>query len=202
MKRFLLVLIIVSLVLIFKGCNNIPVSHMEYFEKNTGDSDDSVSVSDEDVDTEGEKNAEAVYTAISDKNVELLKSIISPYTVEKHDIDEEFQNLLNSIDGKVIGYKEINELGCSGYSDEHGDVYNSYTYGIYNIRTDRGKEYSVTVSGIYNYFYQPEKVGVNSIFICNADEYTYEKKIAQMGKALRYESDAEKGNDGEAKIME
>ena len=206
MKRLLFVFFVLVIALPLSGCENsawdgIKTGVNDFF--NDSNEDDYVVVLDSEVEKKALQMGELVYNAVSSRDASALKNNVSSYTKSKYNIDNEIQALFDSIKGTPLSYVDICLIESDGNtSEENGDVYNSYSVKIDNIKTNQGFTYCIYVEGIYNYYYQPDKVGINEISLERADDNCYESDEVVIGNVIGYEFDDETDDDGEAKVMD
>ena len=140
----------------------------KYEEKNQTDSDNTteediyIVISEEEVKQEAERVVNIVINALKEKNADAIKNLFSEYArKEDSDIDKQIEDTFNFIDGNIVSTGEI-LAGYSGGSTsaERGDIKTLYSGSIYDVTTDKGKTYFITIDGIYNFNWNEDKEGV------------------------------------------
>ena len=145
----------------------------KYEEKNQTDSDNTteediyIIISEEEVNQEAERVVNIVINALKEKDADAIKNLFSEYArKEDSDIDKQIEDMFNFIDGNIVSTGEI-LAGYSGGSTsaERGDIKTLYSGSIYDVTTDKGKTYFITIDGIYNFNWNEDKEGVYLINI-------------------------------------
>ena len=140
----------------------------KYEEKNQTDSDNTteediyIVISEEEVNQEAERVVNIVINALKEKDADAIKNLFSEYArKEDSDIDKQIEDTFNFIDGNIVSTGEI-LAGYSGGSTsaERGDIKTLYSGSIYDVTTDKGKTYFITIDGIYNFNWNEDKEGV------------------------------------------
>lgn len=145
----------------------------KYEEKNQTNSDNNteediyIVISEEEVKQEAERVVNIVINALKEKDADAIKNLFSEYArKEDSDIDKQIEDTFNFIDGNIVSTGEI-LAGYSGGSTsaERGDIKTLYSGSIYDVTTDKGKTYFITIDGIYNFNWNEDKEGVYLINI-------------------------------------
>lgn len=140
----------------------------KYEEKNQTNSDNNteediyIVISEEEVNQEAERVVNIVINALKEKDADAIKNLFSEYArKEDSDIDKQIEDTFNFIDGNIVSTGEI-LAGYSGGSTsaERGDIKTLYSGSIYDVTTDKGKTYFITIDGIYNFNWNEDKEGV------------------------------------------
>lgn len=140
----------------------------KYEEKNQTNSDNNteediyIVISEEEVKQEAERVVNIVINALKEKDADAIKNLFSEYArKEDSDIDKQIEDTFNFIDGNIVSTGEI-LAGYSGGSTsaERGDIKTLYSGSIYDVTTDKGKTYFITIDGIYNFNWNEDKEGV------------------------------------------
>lgn len=140
----------------------------KYEEKNQTDSDNTteediyIVISEEEVKQEAERVVNIVINALKEKDADAIKNLFSEYArKEDSDIDKQIEDMFNFIDENIVSTGEI-LAGYSGGSTsaERGDIKTLYSGSIYDVTTDKGKTYFITIDGIYNFNWNEDKEGV------------------------------------------
>ena len=147
----------------------------KYEEKNQTNSDNNteediyIVISEEEVNQEAERVVNIVINALKEKDADAIKNLFSEYArKEDSDIDKQIEDTFNFIDGNIVSTGEI-LAGYSGGSTsaERGDIKTLYSGSIYDVTTDKGKTYFITIDGIYNFNWNEDKEGVYLINVLN-----------------------------------
>lgn len=145
----------------------------KYEEKNQTDPDNTteediyIVISEEEVNQEAERVVNIVINALKEKDADAIKNLFSEYAQkEDSDIDKQIEDTFNFIDGNIVSTGQI-LAGYSGGSTsaERGDIKTLYSGSIYDVTTDKGKTYFITIDGIYNFNWNEDKEGVYLINI-------------------------------------
>lgn len=140
----------------------------KYEEKNQTDSDNTteediyIVISEKEVKQEAERVVNIILDALKEKDADAIKNLFSEYArKEDSDIDKQIEDTFNFIDGNIVSTGEI-LAGYSGGSTsaERGDIKTLYSGSIYDVTTDKGKTYFITIDGIYNFNWNEDKEGV------------------------------------------
>ena len=140
----------------------------KYEEKNQTNSDNTteediyIVISEEEVNQEAQRVVNIVINALKEKDADAIKNLFSEYArKEDSDIDKQIEDTFNFIDGNIVSTGEI-LAGYSGGSTsaERGDIKTLYSGSIYDVTTDKGKTYFITIDGIYNFNWNEDKEGV------------------------------------------
>ncbi len=185
LRRLRILLAFSVLVFVFNGCDYRLVDNSHKSSRNS----EYTIVRSEDVDKEAEDVSKRIYELIVSKDENKLKQVFAPYTIKCTDIENEIKSFFSQIEGNVISYKKIETVSRDRHMGNKGDVANFYCESIVDIKTDAGISYCISVDGTYNYLGSEDMVGVNDIFLCYSDEYSYEKKISEIGEAIEYTGD-------------
>lgn len=154
----------------------------KYEEKNQTDSDNTteediyIVISEDEVNQEAERVVNIVINALKEKDADAIKNLFSEYArKEDSDIDKQIEDMFNFIDGNIVSTGEI-LAGYSGGSTsaERGDIKTLYSGSIYDVTTDKGKTYFITIDGIYNFNWNEDKEGV---YLINVLDNIASKKI-------------------------
>ena len=110
-----------------------------------------------------------IMECIVNKDKEGLKSVFSKHIAETHDLDKEIDEFFEFIDGEIISYDEP-EGYEGGYTMRDGGYTEKELYGeIDNIKTDKGKTYSIGYQSYSIYKSKESYVGVRIVNIRDED---------------------------------
>ena len=107
--------------------------------------------------------------AFDNEDVELLKSEFSDYVKDRADLDSQIENAYKFVDGKVIEIENVYAGDGYGERDEQGDVEVDYNVSLFNVKTDKGRDYTIRVDGVYYYRDSDDKKGISYIYIDDND---------------------------------
>ena len=118
------------------------------------------------------EQSEYIMECIVNKDKQGLKSVFSEHISETHDLDKEIDEFFEFIDGEIVSYDEP-EGYEGGYTMEYGKYKEKELYGeIDNIKTDKGKTYSIGYQSYYIYISNESREGINVISIIDEDTWT------------------------------
>ena len=90
-----------------------------------------------------------IYEGLKNKDKEKIKSVFSENELMNHSrkIDNKIDEVFDFIDGEIVTYKEVNG-NCGGGKARDGEwVEESFVGYIYGIKTDTGREYTISYGG-------------------------------------------------------
>ena len=90
-----------------------------------------------------------IYEGLKNKDKEKIKSVFSENELMNHSrkIDNKIDEVFDFIDGEIVTYKEVNG-SCGGGKARDGEwVEESFVGYIYGIKTDTGREYTISYGG-------------------------------------------------------
>ena len=118
------------------------------------------------------RQGEEIMEYVVNKDKEGLKSMFSEYVSETHDLDKEIDEFFMFIDGEIISYdKPEGDQSGAVYSTKKSEHIKRLEGKIKNIKTDKGKTYSVGFSSYYIYNSNKDKVGIDIIGINDEDTW-------------------------------
>ncbi len=85
------------------------------------------------------QQSEAIIKAVVNEDKEALKKMFCQHIKDTHDLEQEINDFLNSIDGEVVSYDEPKGSYSSGVRDENGVTEVELMGEIRNIETDSKK---------------------------------------------------------------
>lgn len=117
------------------------------------------------------KDADKIFELIKNEDIEQLSEMFSNEAKQKHNLEEEWKELFDSIDGNIVEYEKI-EFGAEEEGwDKNGNLYKqSITVKLIKPKTDKGIVYDR-----FGYFQamvyadNPNQEGINVFFLINAD---------------------------------
>ena len=124
------------------------------------------------------EQSEYIMECVVNKDKEGLKSVFSKHIAETHDLDKEIDEFFEFIDGEIVTYDEP-EGHEGGYSIEYGEYIEKKLSGdIDNVKTDKGKTYSIGYQSYYIYKSNEDYIGVGIINIVDEDTWvTYDTYV-------------------------
>ena len=90
-----------------------------------------------------------IYEGLKNKDKDRIKSVFSENQLMNHSrkIDNKIDEVFDFIDGEIVTYKEVNG-SCGGGKARDGEwVEESFVGYIYGIKTDTGREYTISYGG-------------------------------------------------------
>ena len=169
---FIVMLLGISMSLI--GCSSEWDNIANYILVKTKDDNDTssnayVSISSNELNAEANRIYEVVVSAFDNEDVELLKSEFSDYVKDRADLDSQIESAYKFVDGKVIEIENVYAGDGYGERDEQGDVKVNYNVSLFNVKTDKGRDYTFRVYGVYYYRDHDDKKGISYIYIDDND---------------------------------
>ena len=120
---------------------------------------------------------------VLNKDKEGLKSMFSKYILETHDLDNEIDEFFEFIDGEIISYDEPDGDDRGGqYSPNESKRIRKLGGNVNNIKTDKGKTYSISFLTYYIYNSNKDKVGVDVIGVIDEDSWEGEVPYKTVDK--------------------
>ena len=121
------------------------------------------------------RQGEEIMGYVVKKDKEGLKSMFSKYVTENYDLDKEIDEFFEFIDGEIVSYDEPDGDGTGGhYSSDESRRIRKLGGWIENIKTDRGKTYSISFLSYYVYNSNKDKVGIDIIGVNDEDTWKVE----------------------------
>ena len=90
-----------------------------------------------------------IYEGLKNKDKEKIKSVFSENELMNHSrkIDNKIDEVFDFIDGEIVTYKEVNGSCGGGKARDDEWVEESFVGYIYGIKTDTGREYTISYGG-------------------------------------------------------
>ena len=109
---------------------------------------------------------------VVNKDKEGLKSMFSKYVTQNNDLDKEIDEFFEFIEGEIISYDEPDgdETGAV-FSPNESKRIRELGGEIKNIKTDKGKTYSISFMAYYVYNPNKDKVGMYAIGVIDEDSW-------------------------------
>ena len=87
-------------------------------------------------------DAEKIFEYIKDEDIDSLCDLFSPEVKKNHDLEKEWEDFFEKMDGKAVSYKKISYPNEGEGKDENGEVYKMHVAVNYNnMKTDKGTVY-------------------------------------------------------------
>ena len=117
------------------------------------------------------EQSEYIMECVVNKDKEGLKSVFSKYIAETHDLDKEIDEFFEFIDGEIVSY-DAPDGHEGGYTMEDGGYKVKELYGeIDEIKTDKGRRYSIGYQLYYIYITNEKREGISVITIIDEDSW-------------------------------
>ena len=118
------------------------------------------------------RQGEEIMGYVVKKDKEGLKSMFSKYVTENYDLDKEIDEFFEFIDGEIVSYDEPDgdETGVVDSPDESGKI-KRIGGKIKNIKTSKGRNYSIYFNNYYLYNPNKDRVGMDSIGVIDEDSW-------------------------------
>ena len=158
-----------------------PKEFLQEYVKQTGEDDDYIDVNFSRADNELTEQANQVYEALKEKDIESIKKVFAPCIAEKYDLDKEIKKLIKKIEGNVISIGEASGW-TTGYvhTVEKGYEWVDSEEWLENIKTDKGYSYCLYLDGYYSNQESEEKVGMGNLILYKGSEI-FKNKLYELG---------------------
>ena len=121
-----------------------------------------------------------VEKALEENDVELLKSLFSPYVIETQpDLEKDIFGLFLAFEGEVVSYEEDWPDNGAGSKRNGRYVFRVTQFGYRTVETSTGKVYSILVYYTVVNDENPDEVGMTKIFIYDINDLNV--SIAKAG---------------------
>lgn len=88
------------------------------------------------------KEAEQIFEYLKNEDVDNLIPLFSEEVKEKYDLEKEWQDFFDAIDGKIVEYKDLSFPGEGMGIDQDGNIFDSHLSVTFNnLVTDKGVVY-------------------------------------------------------------
>ena len=112
---------------------------------------------------------EVALDAFKNEDITKLENEFSEFAKENANLNDEIENAFEFIEGNITTV-ESSYVGYGGGSkDEQGYVRADYDVSLYNVRTDKYRNYEIRIYGIFFYRNNEHKQGINRISIFDND---------------------------------
>ena len=87
-------------------------------------------------------DAEQIFEYIKNEDIDSLCDLFSPEVKKTHDLEKEWKEFFEKMDGKAVSYKKISFPNEGVGTDKDGEVYKMHVAVNYNnLKTDKGTVY-------------------------------------------------------------
>ena len=87
-------------------------------------------------------DAEKIFEYIKDEDIDSLCELFSPEVKKNHDLEKEWEEFFEKMDGKAVSYDKIKFMNEGVGTDKDGEVYKMHVGINYNnVKTDKGTVY-------------------------------------------------------------
>ena len=147
--------------------------------------DDYIDVNFSRADNELTEQANQVYEALKEKDIESIKKVFAPCIAEKYDLDKEIKKLFKKIEGNVVSVQKA-EGWTGGYQHdaEKGYLYVRSEESLRNIKTDTGKTYCMKLYGYYSNSQSEDKVGINLLYVWEEEKLNTDHEVYEIGDSV------------------
>ena len=157
MKKFLLFIFLICMMETMCSCSKYE-SNLEYY-----------SVSSTELNQEAARIQEVALDAFKNEDVTKLENEFSEFAKENANLNDEIEKAFEFIEGNITTV-ESSYVGYGGGSkDEQGYERADYDVSLYNVRTDKYRNYEIRIYGIFFYRNNEHKQGINRISILDND---------------------------------
>ncbi len=153
MRRILLFIFLICMMGTMCSCSKYE-SNLEYY-----------TVSSTELNQEAARIQEVALDAFKNEDVAKLENEFSEFAKENANLNDEIEKAFEFIEGNITTV-ESSYVGYGGGSkDEQGYVRADYDVSLYNVRTDKYRNYEIRIYGIFFYRNNEHKQGINRISI-------------------------------------
>ncbi len=118
---------------------------------------------------EASRIQEVALEAFKNQDVTKLENEFSEYATENANLNDEIENAFEFIEGNIITVEDSYVGDGGGSKDEKGDARVDYKVNLFNVRTDKYKNYQIRIYGIFFYRNNEHKQGINRISVRDRD---------------------------------
>ena len=133
------------------------------------------------------REAKKIFGYIKNKDTKRLNKLFSDDVRWTHDLDDEWDEFFDSIDGNIVSYGSITTGGEGGHYDYGKVTYSDIVININDVKTDTGMTYeSISYYQIRVDKKHPERegIGIFSLMMPSDNEKGYEEVI--VGEIIIY----------------
>lgn len=118
------------------------------------------------------RQGEEIMEYVVNKDKEGLKSMFSKHVTQNHDLDKEIDEFFEFIDGEIVSYDNAeHSSGGGSYSSDESKRIRKLGGKVGNIKTDKGRTYSINFMLYYLYNPNKDKVGMYAIGVIDEDSW-------------------------------
>jgi len=133
------------------------------------------------------REAVGIFESIKNQDIKKLNALFTEDVRDTHDLDEEWEEFFDSIDGDIVSYGSISS-GGEGASYDYGIVtYSHVVIYINDVKTDTGMVYeyiTYNVTCVDKKHPEREGVGLFSLKVPSDNDEGYEEVI--VGEIITY----------------
>ncbi len=153
MRRILLFVFLICMMGTMCSCSKND-SNEEYY-----------TVSDKALDEESILINDVFLESLNDKDVDKLYNEFSIFAKENANLKDEINNAFGFIDGNITSIGSTMTGFSAGETDEKGYVRADYAVSLFDVKTDKYRNYDIFINGTYFYRNNEHKQGINRITI-------------------------------------
>ena len=112
---------------------------------------------------------EVALDAFKNEDITKLENEFSEFAKENANLNDEIEKAFEFIEGNITTIKSSYVGEGASSTDEQGYVRADYNVSLYNVKTDKNRNYEIRIYGIYFYRNNEHKQGIDYIFICDND---------------------------------
>ena len=133
------------------------------------------------------REAARIFEYIKDGNTKKLNKLFSDDVRDTHDLDDEWDDFFDAVDGNIVSYGSISSGGEEVYIDYGKVTYSMVVVNINDVKTDTGMVYeSISYNQIRVDKKHPEREGIGLFSLVSAadNEKGFEEVI--VGEVIIY----------------
>ena len=153
MRKFLLFIFSICMMGTMCSCSKYE-SNLEYY-----------TVSSTELNQEAARIQEVALDAFKNEDVTKLENEFSEFAKENANLNDEIKNAFEFIEGNITTVKSSYVGEGPSSTDEEGYVRADYRVNLYNVRTDKYRNYEIRIYGSFFYRNNEHKQGINRITI-------------------------------------
>ncbi len=121
-----------------------------------------------------------VEKALEENDIDLLKSLFSPYVLETQpDLERDIMGLFLAFEGEIVSFEEYWPVDKSGSKRNGMYVFRVTRFGYRKVETSTGNVYSIKIYYTVVNDENPEEVGLTKIFLYDINDLNV--SIAKVG---------------------
>ena len=133
------------------------------------------------------KDTEKYFKYLKNKDIDKLSELFSDDVKDTHDLNKEWEEFFNSIDGNIVSFEKISTGGEEERIDHGKTTYYSVVVNFQNVETDTGKTYeNIAFAQHRENKKHPENKGINlvAVMLPSDNEKGFEEKV--VGEIILY----------------